>query len=176
MRDGEIAPFNDLQQRLNRKTVTAKMMAAYPPHVRLYDLLFDGEEDLRALPFSERRVRLEAWHAAASSRDLPTFRRSSRSIRSTNSTRSGRRPAPRASKGLMLKRRDASYQAGRIKGQWFKWKRAALTLDCVLMYAQRGSGKRSSYYSDYTFGVWRTDDKRRTAARARRQGLFRLHG
>ena len=63
MRNGEIAPFNDLQQRLNRKTVTAKMMAAYPPHVRLYDLLFDGGEDLRALPFSERRARLEAWHA-----------------------------------------------------------------------------------------------------------------
>jgi len=58
----------------------------------------------------------------------------------------------------MLKRRDSAYQAGRIKGQWFKWKRAALTLDCVLMYAQRGSGKRSSYYSDYTFGVWRTGE------------------
>ena len=58
----------------------------------------------------------------------------------------------------MLKRRDSAYQAGRIKGQWFKWKRAALTLDCVLMYAQRGSGKRSSYYSDYTFGVWRAGD------------------
>ena len=58
----------------------------------------------------------------------------------------------------MLKRRDSAYRAGRIKGQWFKWKRAALNLDCVLMYAQRGSGKRSSYYSDYTFGVWRMDE------------------
>jgi DNA ligase 1 len=54
----------------------------------------------------------------------------------------------------MLKRRDSSYIAGRPKGQWWKWKRAAQTLDCVLMYAQRGSGKRSSYYSDYTFGTW----------------------
>jgi DNA ligase-1 len=63
MRDGSIAPFNDLQQRLNRKAVTAKMMTAYPPHVRLYDLLFDGPEDLRALPFTERRARLETWHA-----------------------------------------------------------------------------------------------------------------
>ena len=55
----------------------------------------------------------------------------------------------------MLKRRDSPYVAGRPKGLWFKWKRAPLTLDCVLMYAQRGSGKRSSYYSDYTFGAWR---------------------
>ena len=59
--------------------------------------------------------------------------------------------------GLMLKRKDSPYLAGRPKGHWFKWKRAALTLDCVLMYAQRGSGKRSSYYSDYTFGVWDGD-------------------
>jgi DNA ligase-1 len=58
----------------------------------------------------------------------------------------------------MLKRRDSPYIAGRPKGLWFKWKRAPLTLDCVLMYAQRGSGKRSSYYSDYTFGAWRTAD------------------
>jgi DNA ligase-1 len=55
----------------------------------------------------------------------------------------------------MLKRKDSPYLSGRPKGHWWKWKRAALTIDCVLMYAQRGSGKRSSYYSDYTFGVWR---------------------
>jgi len=157
MRNGEIAPFNDLQQRLNRKTVTAKMMSAYPPHVRLYDLLFDDHEDLRALPFSERRARLEAWHAEhhppltdvsplvsfATFGELGTLWSSARA---------------EGIEGLMLKRRDSTYQAGRIKGEWFKWKRAALTLDCVLMYAQRGSGKRSSYYSDYTFGVWRAGD------------------
>ena len=156
MRDGEIAPFNDLQQRLNRKVVTAKMMTAFPPHVRLYDLLFDGPEDLRALPFSERRARLETWHARVHPRltdvsplvgfttfdDLNVLWSSSRA---------------EGIEGLMLKRRDSAYQAGRIKGQWWKWKRAALTLDCVLMYAQRGSGKRSSYYSDYTFGVWQED-------------------
>ncbi len=157
MRNSEIAPFNDLQQRLNRKTVTPKMMAAYPPHIRLYDLLFDGHEDLRALGFSDRRVRLEAWHAEhhppltdvsplvafATFGDLGALWSSARA---------------EGIEGLMLKRRDSAYQAGRIKGQWFKWKRAALTLDCVLMYAQRGSGKRSSYYSDYTFGVWRAGD------------------
>jgi DNA ligase-1 len=156
MRDGEIAPFNDLQQRLNRKAVTAKMMAAYPPHVRLYDLLFDGQEDLRALPFSERRARLETWHArhhppSTDVSPLVAFT----TFEELNVLWSSSRAE--GIEGLMLKRRDSAYQAGRIKGQWFKWKRAALTLDCVLMYAQRGSGKRSSYYSDYTFGVWQED-------------------
>src|SRR5262249_35007183 len=61
----------------------------------------------------------------------------------------------RGIEGLMLKRADSAYLAGRPKGPWFKWKRGALTADCVLMYAQRGHGKRSSYYSDYTFGAWR---------------------
>jgi DNA ligase-1 len=56
--------------------------------------------------------------------------------------------------GIMLKRRDSPYVAGRRTGLWYKWKRDPLTADCVLMYAQRGSGKRSSYYSDYTFGCW----------------------
>jgi DNA ligase-1 len=156
MRGGEIAPFNDLQQRLNRKTVTAKMMAAYPPHVRLYDLLFDGREDLRELPFSGRRSRLESWHA----RHHPPLTDVSALVAFTSFDDLGQLwSSARAEgiEGLMLKRRDSAYQAGRIKGQWFKWKRAALNLDCVLMYAQRGSGKRSSYYSDYTFGVWRTD-------------------
>jgi len=156
MRNGEIAPFNDLQQRLNRKAVTAKMMAAYPPHVRLYDLLFDGQEDLRPLPFSERRARLETWHArhhppSTDVSPLVAFT----TFEDLNVLWSSSRAE--GIEGLMLKRRDSAYQAGRIKGQWFKWKRAALTLDCVLMYAQRGSGKRSSYYSDYTFGVWQED-------------------
>jgi len=156
MRDGSIAPFNDLQQRLNRKAVTAKMMTAYPPHVRLYDLLFDGPEDLRALPFTERRARLETWHA----RHHPQLTDVSplvpfETFDELNALWSSARAE--GIEGLMLKRRDSTYQAGRIKGQWFKWKRAALTLDCVLMYAQRGSGKRSSYYSDYTFGVWTED-------------------
>jgi len=156
MRDGAIAPFNDLQQRLNRKAVSAKMMANYPPHVRLYDLLFDAREDLRSLPFSARRARLETWHA----RHHPRFTDISPLVafdtfEALNVLWSSARAE--GIEGLMLKRRDSAYQAGRIKGQWFKWKRAALTLDCVLMYAQRGSGKRSSYYSDYTFGVWQQD-------------------
>ena len=157
MRSGAIAPFNDLQQRLNRKTVTAKMQRDYPAHVRLYDLLFEGAEDVRALPFTQRRARLETWH-----RKTPPPLTDISPLVSFTTFDALRElwSAARADgiEGLMLKRRDSAYQAGRVKGQWFKWKRAALTLDCVLMYAQRGSGKRSSFYSDYTFGVWRTNE------------------
>jgi len=156
LRDGVVAPFNDLQQRLNRKAVTGKMLDDYPAHVRLYDLLFDGPEDLRELSFMERRARLETWHrrwtparcdlsALVSFSDFAELERHWQGARENGI------------EGLMLKRKASPYLSGRPKGHWYKWKRAALTLDCVLMYAQRGSGKRSSYYSDYTFGVWKGD-------------------
>ena len=154
MRGPDVAPFNDLQQRLNRKTVTAKMLREYPAHIRLYDLLSDGSEDLRGLPFVERRRRLELWFE----REKPRLTDVSQmiafdSFETLNELWGKARDD--GIEGLMLKRRDSTYQAGRLRGLWFKWKRAALTLDCVLMYAQRGSGKRSSFYSDYTFSVWR---------------------
>lgn len=154
MREGEVAPFSDLQQRLNRKSVTARMLREHPAHVRLYDLLFDGEEDLRALPFDARRARLEAWHAreALSRMDLSpliTFA----TMEELAEIRAGTRAA--SIEGLMLKRADSIYSPGRVKGPWWKWKREPLNVDAVLMYAQRGHGKRSSFYSDYTFGLWR---------------------
>jgi DNA ligase-1 len=154
MRDGVVAPFNDLQQRLNRKAPDAKLVKNYPAFVRLYDLLFDGVEDLRALPFLARRKRLEDWHrrhrpALSDISELVSFEDIPALEKLWQATRDD------GVEGLMLKRKDSAYLAGRIKGQWFKWKRAPLTLDCVLMYAQRGSGKRSSFYSDYTFGTWR---------------------
>ena len=153
-RDGAIAPFNDLQQRLNRKRVTAKTLQDYPAHLRVYDILFHGEEDLRAQPFDERRARLEAWYAqAAPARvDLSPLL----DFANWETLRALRVEArANAIEGVMLKRADSRYLAGRPKGPWFKWKRDALTLDTVLMYAQRGHGKRSSLYSDYTFGTWR---------------------
>ncbi len=148
-----VAPFNDLQQRLNRKTVTAKMTQDYPAFLRAYDILFEGGEDLRGLPFAERRQRLEAWHGRA----LPTRVDLSPLVpfarwEDLAALRDNARAA--GIEGLMLKRKDSTYVAGRPRGPWFKWKRGALTADLVLMYAQRGHGKRSSYYSDYTFGAW----------------------
>jgi DNA ligase-1 len=154
VRDGEVAPFNDLQQRLNRKLVTPKMLQDYPAFVRLYDILASAGEDLRPLPLIERRQRLEAWYAAAL---RPRFDLSPliefASWEELEALRDGARD--RGIEGLMLKRADSPYVAGRPKGPWFKWKRGALTVDVVMMYAQRGHGKRSSFYSDYTFGAWR---------------------
>jgi DNA ligase-1 len=151
VRGGVVAPFNDLQQRLNRKAVTAKMQVQYPAHVRLYDLLFDKEDDLRSLALTERRNRLIIWARSLLGADL------SEDVPFTDFVElEAKWKEARANgiEGLMLKRKDSPYLQGRPKGYWYKWKRAALTLDCVLMYAQRGSGKRSSYYSDLTFGVW----------------------
>ncbi len=155
--EGEVAPFNDLQQRLNRKAVTAKTLQEFPAWVRLYDILFDGEEDLRGLPFLERRTRLERWYEAVRPRrmDLSPLVPFD-GWDALKALREGARE--NSIEGLMLKRSDSAYVAGRPKGPWFKWKRGALTLDTVLMYAQRGHGKRSSYYSDFTFGVWRGEE------------------
>lgn len=152
--DGSVAPFNHLQQRLNRKTVSTKMMARYPAFVRLYDILVAGEEDLRGLPLIERRRRLEE---AVAGMDPIRFDISEILTPASWEEIAEMRQRAREAEleGLMLKRRDSAYQGGRVKGLWFKWKRDPLTADVVLMYAQRGHGKRSSFYSDYTFGAWR---------------------
>ena len=150
---GGAASFNALQQRLGRKTVSKKMLSESPAFVRLYDALMIEGEDLRGLPWTERRARLEAFLprlpadrfdisniiAAGDFESLAEIRESTRDD---------------AIEGLMLKRRDSPYVAGRRTGLWYKWKRDPLLVDCVLMYAQRGSGKRSSFFSDYTFGCW----------------------
>jgi DNA ligase-1 len=156
MRSGQVAPFSDLQQRLNRKAVSAKMMQEFPATVRLYDMLFDDSEDLREQTFDARRERLEQWYARTRPprmdlSELIPFN----TIDELAELRGNARAA--AIEGLMLKRRDAPYVPGRPKGLWWKWKRNPLTVDAVLMYAERGHGKRSSYYSDYTFGLWRED-------------------
>ncbi|MEZ0244844.1 MAG: cisplatin damage response ATP-dependent DNA ligase [Sphingomonas sp.] len=150
---GAAGSFNALQQRLGRKVVSAKTLAEYPAFVRLYDILFDGLEDLRALPWTERRARLETFVPRL---DAERFDLSAtidaKDFAALEEIRAGARDA--AIEGVMLKRRDSPYVTGRRAGLWYKWKRDPLTADCVLMYAQRGSGKRSSFYSDYTFGAW----------------------
>lgn len=149
----EIGAFGDLQQRLNRKTVSARQLESHPAFVRLYDLLVDGGDDIRTLPFIERRTRLEAFAKQLEPTrfdlspliaydhfdDLVELRKT---------------PPHPIIEGLMLKQRSSTYVPGRPKGPWFKWKRDPFIIDAVLVYAQRGHGKRSSYYSDYTFAVW----------------------
>lgn len=153
-RETAVAPFNDLQQRLNRKTVTPKMLKEHPAHVRLYDVLWLEGEDLRALSFDERRARLEAWIAL---KERPRFDLSPLVTFADWEELAAKREEMRADgiEGLMLKRGDSAYLSGRPKGPWFKWKRDPMLADCVMMYAQRGHGKRSSFYSDFTFGCWR---------------------
>ena len=159
--DFDAAPFADLQQRLNRKTVTPKMLADTPAFVRVYDVLFADGEDLRAKTWAERRAWLEAFFATRSGplndqrfdlSPIVPFE----TFDELAEIRAGARHS--GMEGLMLKRRDAPYVAGRPKGLWYKWKRDPHTADAVLMYAQRGHGKRSSFYSDYTFGVWKGDE------------------
>jgi DNA ligase-1 len=160
MRDGRVQSFNVLQQRLNRRTVTPKLLAEFPAHLRAYDLLVEGDQDLREQPLRVRRARLEAlvarlhepridlspqiafagWEALKQARAYPA--------------EAGAGADADAIEGVMLKRRDSAYLPGRPKGLWWKWKRDPFVIDAVLMYAQRGHGKRSSFYSDYTFGVW----------------------
>jgi len=161
VRDGRVEPFNVLQQRLNRKTVTPKMQAEFPPRIRLYDALALDGEDLRPLPFAERRKRLEAFVAARPDEridlsPLIPFRSwDDVAAARADPASAGAGADAEAVEGVMIKRADSVYVPGRPKGLWFKWKRDPFTVDAVLMYAQRGHGKRSSFYSDYTFGVWR---------------------
>lgn len=157
MRDGVIGTFNELQQRLNRKTVTAKMRSGFPVGLRLYDILFDGRNDVRSLAFDQRRRQLEEWFAA--NRDPRLDLSPVVAFDSLDTLEQLRSDPPHpAIEGLMLKRADSTYRAGRPKGLWFKWKRDPMVADCVMMYAQRGHGKRSSLYSDFTFGAWRDGD------------------
>ena len=154
--EGGAASFNALQQRLGRKGVSKRMLEEYPAFVRLYDILIAEGEDLRALAWEQRRELLEDLSTrldparfdlspvipATSFDDLAEIRARARD---------------EAIEGVMLKRRDSPYVAGRRTGLWYKWKRDPLLVDCVLMYAQRGNGRRSSFYSDFTFGCWDGD-------------------
>ena len=151
--DGEPAGFNALQQRLNRKSPDARLLRGAPVFLRAYDLLFDGVEDLRPLPWGARRARLEALVARL---DPVRFDLSPLvPVPSLAELEALRRAPPHPEiEGLMLKRRDSPYVAGRVTGHWWKWKKDPLRADCVLMYAQRGHGRRSSFYSDFTFGAW----------------------
>lgn len=154
-----VAPFSDLQKRLNRKRVSPSLLQSHPAHIRAYDLLHDGDRDLRSDPFQNRRQALEQAFAAANPdrmdlSDLipfPTWE----ALALMRNGEDEAHPAPAGVEGLMLKRWDSAYVPGRPKGPWFKWKRDPFLVDAVLMYAQRGHGRRASIYSDYTFGLWR---------------------
>ncbi|GGF86546.1 cisplatin damage response ATP-dependent DNA ligase [Alteromonas lipolytica] len=155
--NGQIDTFNALQQRLNRKKPSAKLMRERPAGLVVYDILHDGNKDVTALSLQERRNILQQWLSAADNHKLilspvlPVHNLDELQLAYKAAS------ADQGVEGLMLKRKDSLYQPGRPVGQWYKWKREARHLDAVIMYAQRGHGKRSSYYSDFTFGVWQGD-------------------
>lgn len=151
-----VAPFGELQKRLNRKTVSKALLASHPAALRIYDILVERSADLRDFDYTKRIERLfgileglpadrfdasppltfDTWDDLAALRANP--------------------PDP-VIEGVMIKRKASPYLAGRIRGHWFKWKRDPMRIDAVLMTAQRGHGKRSGFFSDFGFGVWDGD-------------------
>lgn len=150
-----VRPFADLQKRIGRKTLGPKLLRELPVVLLAYDLLEEGGQDLRALPQHERRARLERLVAlVAHPALLPSPVLASDSWQALAELREQARSL--GVEGMMLKARDAAYGVGRTKdsGVWWKWKIDPLSVDAVLIYAQRGHGRRASLYSDYTFAVW----------------------
>lgn len=149
------APFADLQKRIGRKTLSAKLLAELPAVLLAYDLLELDGVDLRALPQHERRALLETLVTGAAQPPL----RISPLVTADSWEDLGKLRAEsraRGVEGMMLKARDAQYGVGRTKdvGTWWKWKIDPYAVDAVLIYAQAGSGRRASLYTDYTFAVW----------------------
>jgi DNA ligase-1 len=150
--NGKPLPFAVLQTRIGRKNITKKQLLDAPICFFAYDLLEYNSEDWREKTLTERRLQLEKILAPVNQRSiqlseiisftdwdqLADMRKTSREMNS---------------EGIMLKRKNSIYQVGRKRGDWWKWKIEALTIDCVMVYAQKGSGRRSNLYTDYTFAV-----------------------
>ena len=157
--DNRPAPFSTLQQRIGRKNLSKKILEEAPVSFMAYDLLEQGGHDVRALTQRERRERLESLLQGARIRISP--------IESAPTwlefARKRERSRELGVEGFMLKRMDAAYGTGRTKaeGLWWKWKIDPMTIDCVLVYAQPGSGRRSSVHTDYTFAVWNREPQGR---------------
>jgi DNA ligase-1 len=155
-----IGSFNDLQQRLGRKTPSKKLIQDAPGHIILYDILAYQDENTCALPFTQRRELLEKWFTE----NQPSNMSLSPLLNFISQQKLGElrdqviQEKNIAVEGLMLKRKDSHYIPGRPTGLWYKWKRDPHLVDTILMYAQRGHGKRSSFYSDYTFGLWQEEE------------------
>lgn len=155
----DIASFNQLQQRLNKKKPTKKLMNSNPVGIILYDCLFLNKNDLRNLSLDQRMAALSDWFQQ---QPLPfLFLSHHIEYENTRELAAVREQVAQAKshyiEGLMLKHRQSTYVSGRPKGHWYKWKRDPLLVDAVIMYAQRGHGIRSSFYSDFTLGCWQED-------------------
>ena len=156
-KDGEVLPFAQLQRRIGRKTVGKKLLEEVPVVLLCYDVLESGGEDFRQKSLTERREKLVEIISELPSKERETLQ-ISETIAAQNWNDLAERRAesrPRKVEGFMLKRKSSAYRTGRVRGDWWKWKIEPLTIDAVLIYAQRGTGKRASLYTDYTFAVWK---------------------
>lgn len=164
VQEDEVLNFNELQKRLNRKTISAKMMKEIPIQTFVYDILEAEEEDLREKPLVERRILLEK---IIENSDIQNIKISEIVVAQSWEEFAEIREESREnnSEGLMVKQKNSHYHSGRKKGDWWKWKVDPLTIDAVLIYAQKGSGRRSGFYTDYTFAV-RKEDQLVTIAKA----------
>lgn len=150
-KEGKVLSFNELQTRLNRKKITKKDLEKTPISVMAYDVLEWEGEDIRERPLKERREILESIKVFPLSKLVKV-----KNIDEAKELRLESRD--RGVEGFMLKRWNSSYQTGRKRGDWWKWKIDAHTIDCVLLYAQSGTGRRSNLYTDYTLAVWKDDE------------------
>ncbi|KDN54461.1 ATP-dependent DNA ligase [Flavobacterium seoulense] len=157
--ENEIGTFNDLQARIGRKTISASLLEKVPVILKAYDILEWEGQDIRRLPYSERRLLLEQLYDSIKDR-TPHFQLSERVLLHSweDVTAERMRAREMKSEGLMIKRNDSTYQVGRKKGDWWKWKIEPLVIDAVLTYAMRGHGRRSNLFTDYTFALWQTND------------------
>lgn len=155
-KEGKVLPFAQLQRRIGRKSVGKKMLTDVPVVFLCYDLIEVNGADWREQPLHERRRRLGELIASLDSTTIllsPVATAPSWAALATLRAESRERMV----EGFMLKRVDSPYRVGRQRGDWWKWKVEPYTVDAVLINAQRGSGKRASLYTDYTFGVWDED-------------------
>ena len=157
--EGRPLAFNQLQRRLGRKKLGKKLLTEVPVVLLAFDLIEHAGEDIRELPLTDRQTRLhevlEDLPSAAIQEPPKVLTESIREWKSLATARESSK-AMRA-EGLMLKRADSKYQVGRPVGDWWKWKVDPYTIDAVLIYAQRGHGRRANLYSDYTFAVWKEE-------------------
>ncbi|PYS88911.1 MAG: cisplatin damage response ATP-dependent DNA ligase, partial [Acidobacteria bacterium] len=158
--NGRVLPFTELQKRIGRKNLSAKILKEVPVILLSYDLLeFEGK-DIREFAFKDRRNLLEELIVELDPPAKAVIRVAD-SLEAENWEHLAERREESRSlgvEGFMLKHRASPYRVGRHRGDWWKWKIDPLTVDAVLIYAQKGSGKRSNLFTDYTFGVWKGDE------------------
>jgi DNA ligase-1 len=153
-RGADVAPFGDLQKRLGRKVVGKAMLDSHPAGLRVYDMMIWDGRDLRDLPHQDRRAILQQADFGSDRIDVSPLL----DFTTWDDLAVLRADPPSiVIEGVMIKRRDSAYVGGRPRGPWFKWKRDPMVIDAVMLYAQRGHGKRSGFYSDFTFGLWDGD-------------------